>query len=398
MDARARFLRLRLVLGLPVLAAAGVHAWWTCGMAGLAGTVAAVLATRLLALPEALSVSAVEPREDAPETHDEQTKIAFLHDPFAIPPPVLADLQAVQPFVETLCGQIEGIQQDVAQGVVAVVDRVRSIDALSQGQRDRIHASVAGADTIRQAAEVPGEIVARLAHMLAERDRIIERNFAGLQALADEFQGLRSSVEVISTIADKAFFLSVNAAVEAQHRGAAGVAFGLIASEMRSLARQTADSAREVGVNINGFAERMHASITAAMPDRQKEAGGLDQLIDELRGAQARLVAGGADLDRVIQTLDGGHREIVGALSEILGSLQFQDVMRQRLEQVFHALRELEDLVARSTSGAPPVRSLLDILEDQRQDYVMESQRHVHSAIVAGDETPHETDRKIELF
>ncbi|WP_191323767.1 methyl-accepting chemotaxis protein, partial [Novosphingobium pokkalii] len=308
-----------------------------------------------------------------PEPVADTGGLAFLSDPFAIPPPVLADMQAVQPFVDTLCGQIEGIQADVADGVVNVVRRVESISTLSAGQRDRIFASLAGAQAMREAVAMPGEIVARLGHMLAERDRRIAENFAGLQALAGEFQALRDTVDVISQVADKAFFLAINASVEAHHQGRAGLAFGLIATEMRSLASQTADGARQVGQSIHTFSDRMHAQIAAAMPGAAGKADGagggageMGALLAELGTAQERALEAAAQLDTAMQTLDTGHAEIVRSLSDILGNLQFQDVMRQRLEQIFGALRELEDLIAQSTSGAPPTRSLLDVLEQQR--------------------------------
>jgi len=41
---------------------------------------------------------------------------------------------------------------------------------------------------------------------------------------------------------------------------------------------------------------------------------------------------------------------------------------------------------------------LLDVIEAQRRDYVMDSQRHVHNAIVANDDADHAPVRKIELF
>jgi methyl-accepting chemotaxis protein len=125
-------------------------------------------------------------------------------------------------------------------------------------------------------------------------------------------------------------------------------------------------------------------------------------LIAELGTAQQRAADAAAQLDTAMQTLDTGHAEIVRSLSDILGNLQFQDVMRQRLEQIFGALRELEDLIAQSTSGAPPTRSLLDVLEQQRARYVMESQRQVHGAIVNDNAPAEEADAapaaRIELF
>ena len=382
--------------------------------AGLATLLLGAAALALVALWRGRQPRAPEREQSGvtgpePEPVADTGGLAFLSDPFAIPPPVLADMQAVQPFVDTLCGQIEGIQADVADGVVNVVRRVESISTLSAGQRDRIFASLAGAQAMREAVAMPGEIVARLGQMLAERDRRIAENFAGLQALAGEFQALRDTVDVISQVADKAFFLAINASVEAHHQGRAGLAFGLIATEMRSLASQTADGARQVGQSIHTFSDRMHAQIAAAMPGAAGQAPGagggageMGALIAELGTAQQRAADAAAQLDTAMQTLDTGHAEIVRSLSDILGNLQFQDVMRQRLEQIFGALRELEDLIAQSSSGAPPTRSLLDVLEQQRARYVMESQRQVHGAIVNDNAPAEEADAapaaRIELF
>jgi hypothetical protein len=247
--------------------------------AGLATLLLGAAALALVALWRGRQPRAPEREQSGvtgpePEPVADTGGLAFLSDPFAIPPPVLADMQAVQPFVDTLCGQIEGIQADVADGVVNVVRRVESISQLSAGQRDRIFASLAGAQAMREAVAMPGEIVARLGQMLAERDRRIAENFAGLQALAGEFQALRDTVDVISQVADKAFFLAINASVEAHHQGRAGLAFGLIATEMRSLASQTADGARQVGQSIHTFSDRMHAQIAAAMPGAAGQAPG----------------------------------------------------------------------------------------------------------------------------
>lgn len=377
-----------------------------CALLGTAALAAGALAwpARRVPSPDDEALAGIE--HDVADEPEEQERprlpaslsLAFLSDPFAIPPPVLANMQAVEPFVETLCGQIDGIQHDVEHGVVSVVQQVEAINVLSSSQRERIHASLAGTSAIRDAAAIPQQIVAQLGVMLEQRDRIIAENFAGLEMLAHEFKELRSSVDVISKVADKVFFLSVNAAVEAHHQGAAGQAFSLIAGEMRSLADQTATGAREVGQSISAFAVRMQRLLEGAMPDGTQAENDIGFFIRELETSQGSIISAGHDLDTIIQTLEAGHQDLVTGLSGILGSLQFHDVMRQRLEQVFDALRELEDLVARSTSGAPPTRSLLDVLEKQRQDYVMASQREVHCSILEGDVDAAPALSKIQLF
>lgn len=327
---------------------------------------------------------------------------SILHDT-SLPHQLRDDLEATQPFLAALRGQIDGVQQDVEQGVLSVVTRVQEINQLSVGQRERIASSLSGVDAMREAVTVPGAILDKLGTMLAERDAVIAGNYEGLETLAHEFQALRDTVDVISQVADKAFFLAVNASVEAHRHGEAGKAFGLIATEMRALATQTAEGARQVGASINSFADRMQSQIRAAMPGPAQEDGGaVNQLVRELEAAQGEVAAISARLGSLMQVMEAGHSEMVGHLSDILGRLQFQDVMRQRLSQVGEALGGLQDLAAQSAAGVPPERGVRDLLDEQRQSYVMESQKLVHARSIG---EPDEADPvaaapalKIELF
>ena len=319
--------------------------------------------------------------------------------PDELPERLRADLATAQTFLETLRGQIDGAQQDVAEGVMAVVEQVEAVNRMSTGQRERIAHSLASVETMRTALEVPRTIIGQLGAMLAERDRAITENYAGLQALAREFKELRGALEVISQVADKAFFLAVNASVEAHRHGQAGAAFGLIATEMRALATQTADGAREVSDNINAFAQRMQSQIAAALPEPTTEGGNdVQNLICELERAQDESAAISGQLSGLMQVMESGHSELVGKLSDILGRLQFEDVTRQRLEQVGHALSDLGDLAGRSLNGDEPRRSVAELLEKQQQGYVMESQKIVHARFSSGGSHALSAAPKIELF
>lgn len=327
--------------------------------------------------------------------------------PYDLPAALREDVEATLPFLDTLRGQIDGVQQDVADGVMAVVDQVGIVGRLSGGQRERIADSLSGVTTMREAVAVPGTIIARLNAMLAERDRMIATNYEGLEVLAQEFHQLRETVDVISQVADKAFFLAVNASVEAHRHGEAGKAFGLIATEMRALATQTAEGARDVGLRINSFADRMQSQISAAKPGRD-DAGTREvtRLMGELDAAQAEIAAVSARLGELIAILEAGHGEMVHSLSDILGRLQFQDVMRQRLGQVGDALADLRALAAEVADGVPDRRSVRDLLEDQQRAYVMQSQKVVHAVFGSGgpgagaaaQEQAAEPVRRIELF
>lgn len=105
----------------------------------------------------------------------------------------------------------------------------------------------------------------------------------------------------------------------------------------------------------------------------------------------------------MIQSMDGEHREMVNRLSTILGHVQFQDIIRQRLDQVSEALCELGEHVRASTASAclgetGLLPSLHERLLGQQKRYVMQSQRRAFAA--AGGAALAKTDDapSIELF
>jgi hypothetical protein len=65
---------------------------------------------------------------------------------------------------------------------------------------------------------------------------------------------------------------------------------------------------------------------------------------------------------------------------------------------VGHALSDLGDLAGRSLNGDEPRRSVAELLEEQQQCYVMESQKIVHARFSPGGGHAASAAPKIELF
>ncbi len=107
----------------------------------------------------------------------------------------------------------------------------------------------------------------------------------------------------------------------------------------------------------------------------------------------------------VIIAVDAGNKEAINRLSEALGFLQFQDVLRQRVEQVEIAIKELDEhfLVMAQRFPDPEWDGQLSPTVKQRMEghldrYVMTSQRDTHRA-VTGTVTSNDDNRpQIELF
>lgn len=344
--------------------------------------------------------------------------VAVVDRPILPPPPVLvvnndlpaqdalraidADFSTVPAYVSTLLRQIDGVKTDAEDGIALVIGEVNAINGQAREQIARMHASLDGSQALARSSARPGEIIGTLQATLDERTADLRNNFDSLSELAHEFQTLRPIIETISTIADQAYFLSINAAIEAARAGPAGVAFSLVAGEVRALSKLTQAASKDIGVGITTFTARIHEELDRARPQVEKSGDELDSLIGELGEIQQSLVTAGEELTNLIHEMDGGHRHMVDRLSTILGHVQFQDVIRQRLDQVGEAIDELGDHIRSRVASARagetgPTTTLEHRLVAQQSRYVMHSQRAAYVGVVGGS-VMEDAAPRIELF
>jgi hypothetical protein len=123
------------------------------------------------------------------------------------------------------------------------------------------------------------------------------------------------------------------------------------------------------------------------------------------RAIMSRFDEGNQILLDVIAALDTGNNAVIDQLSESLSCLQFQDVLRQRVEQVQFAIHELDEhfvalahYLSNSVEDIHFSPTLKQRMESHLDHYVMDSQREVYAS-VTGRVPSEEGDRpKIELF
>jgi chemotaxis regulatin CheY-phosphate phosphatase CheZ len=82
--------------------------------------------------------------------------------------------------------------------------------------------------------------------------------------------------------------------------------------------------------------------------------------------------------------------ELSSDVGQIVMALQFQDITRQKLEHVQHALTHLRDHLQRLVDGKPDqdLEDSLSFLKDLEHSYTMESERRIHGAASADSARP----------
>jgi aerotaxis receptor len=136
--------------------------------------------------------------------------------------------------------------QDIHRGSV-------ELSAHTDSQAAGVEETSAAADEITGTVAQTAETALSLSALSTQTSGVAERGGRSVEDVAQSMQRIQASsgritdiIEVIEKIAFQTNLLALNAAVEASHAGEHGRGFGVVASEVRALARRSSDAAQQI--------------------------------------------------------------------------------------------------------------------------------------------------------
>jgi len=243
----------------------------------------------------------------------------------------------------------------------------RLVDYLDQARRQ----SEAMQDGMEQNATIIAELgafVRRLPEQIAE-----ER--AQFGRLVGEVKKLQDMTEAIRHMARQTEILAINAAVEAARAGSAGRGFAVLAQEVRRLASESNSTAAKIDCDIAALVKTVESGYSAEFQARTRhneaESARLSSLTKQLDDSYV-------DMRQFYQLLMAAvtqhNRELDDGIAALLGTGQYQDVLRQIIERAaatFEPRHEVtEALVSGLAAGAGDAAALAGRSRGVLDDYL----------------------------
>jgi methyl-accepting chemotaxis protein len=163
------------------------------------------------------------------------------------------------------------------------------------------------------------ESIGALAHEIGNAATVV-------QTLAQDTADIGSILNVIRSIAEQTNLLALNAAIEAARAGEQGRGFAVVADEVRSLAKRTQDSTREIQEMI----ERLQAGAN-------KAAGVMGQSRAQAESGASQAI----EARQALEVITGANREISDMAVQIASAAEQQAAVAQDISQRIEMIRDL---------------------------------------------------------
>jgi methyl-accepting chemotaxis protein len=254
----------------------------------------------------------------------------------------------LRPIVE----QVRSGANSLAQASAEIAQGNQDLSARTESQASALEETAASMEelsaTVRHNADNAGEAsrLAASASDVAERGgTVVAQVVSTMQNIHDSSRRIADIIGVIDGIAFQTNILALNAAVEAARAGEQGRGFAVVAAEVRTLARRSADAAKEIKALIETSVARIgegNAQVCQAgetMGEVVAAIRKVSHIVTAISGASQEQAAGVAQVGEAVTQMDQATQQNAALVEEMAAaatSLHTQGQELVRAVSVFH--------------------------------------------------------------
>lgn len=302
---------------------------------------------------------------------------------------------------ENIYEQFQVIEYDTNKNALELVECMQNLSVSANSLVNYITSTLTNISNMNKGVDDSVEFIVHIGHFIQEIPGKIRADIDQLQGASSVIEGLGYLVDTIKEISFQTDILAVNAAIQAAHAGEKGLGFKIVADEVRKLAVNSNHAAEMIEKGLADANETIREGLKFKfLEDAMQQMEEMANVVDSVK----TLEQNHEDMQQYYKTLfaviNQNNVKLARDISEILSGIQYQDIVRQRIERMKDTMNRRNELFKvfidelENTSGLITddfVTQMTVVLND----YLEEESHHSNSLSPTDDE---DLPPKFELF
>ena len=217
----------------------------------------------------------------------------------------------------TLAGKMQTTSDQLSQSAKAAAERCTAVSSAADKASGSVQTVASAAEELSASIAEIGRQVTQSAQIAGQATDEAGRTNERVQALAEAAQKIGDVVKLINDIAGQTNLLALNATIEAARAGEAVKGFAVVASEVKSLATQTAKATEDIASQISAI-QGATGETVAAIKAISGTIGQIHEIATSIASAVEEQGAATQEIARSVQQAAAGTTEV----SSHIGSLE----------------------------------------------------------------------------